>query len=95
MRFSPAHHIAKGAPPTIVFLGDQDKLVPVSVLGEFETAMKNAGARCDTHIYPGAGHGFFNRDPHFTLTLTEADKFLASLGWLEGPPTLQSPGGGH
>jgi len=28
---------------------------------------------------------------HFTLTLIEADKFLASLGWLKGPPTLTPP----
>jgi len=42
--------------------------------------MKNAGVRCDTHVYPQAGHGFFNRNPYFTRTLVEADKFLASLG---------------
>ena len=89
--FSPAHHISTSAPPAIVFLGDQDKLIPVSVLREFEAGMKKAGARCDAHVYPMAGHGFFNRDPHFTLTLIETDKFLASLGWLTGPPTLKKP----
>ena len=68
-----------------------DKLIPVSVLREFEAGMKKAGARCESHIYPKAGHGFFNKDPHFTLTLIEADKFLASLGWLKGPPTLTPP----
>jgi hypothetical protein len=25
------------------------------------------------------------------VTLIEADKFLASLGWLKGPPTLKEP----
>jgi acetyl esterase/lipase len=62
----------------------------VSVLREFESGMKKAGARCDAHVYPMAGHGFFNRDPHFTLTLMEADKFLASLGWINGSPTLET-----
>jgi len=95
MEFSPAHHITKGAPPAIVFLGDQDKLIPVSVLREFESGMKKAGARCDAHVYPMAGHGFFNRDPHFTRTLIEADKFLASLGWIEGLPTLNPPAAGQ
>ena len=94
LEFSPAHHISKDAPPAIVFLGDQDKLIPVSVLRDFEAGMKKAGVRCDAHVYPGAGHGFFNRDTAqvawFTLTLIEADKFLASLGWIEGPPTLKS-----
>jgi acetyl esterase/lipase len=90
--FSPAHHISNDAPPAIVFLGDADKLIPVSVLRDFEAGMKIAGVRCDAHVYPNAGHGFFNREPHFTLTLIEADKFLTSLGWLEGPPRLKPPG---
>lgn len=89
--FSPAHHIGKDTPPTIVFLGDQDNLIPVGVLRDFEKGMKQAGARCDAHVYPKAGHGFFNRDPHFTATLLETDRFLASLGWLQGPPTLKLP----
>lgn len=89
--FSPAHNITKDAPPTTVFLGDSDKLIPVSVLQEFEAEMKKAGVRCDTHVYKDAGHGFFNKDPHFTQTLIEADKFLTSLGWLKGEPTLHTP----
>ena len=89
--FSPAHNITKDAPPTIVFLGDSDNLIPVSVLEEFTAGMKAAGVLCETHVYPQAGHGFFNNDPYFTLTLIEADKFLASLGWLTGAPTLKAP----
>jgi acetyl esterase/lipase len=91
MDYSPAHHVTRAAPPTIVFLGDADKLIPVKVLRDFEAEMKKAGARCDAHVYPGAAHGFFNRDPYFTRTLIETDKFLASLGWLTGPPTIAEP----
>ncbi len=88
--FSPTHHVTKDAPPTIVFLGDKDKLIPVSVLTDFAADMQKAGVRCDAHISPNAPHGFFNHDPHFTLTLIEADKFLASLGWITGEPTLKA-----
>ena len=84
--FSPAHHITKAAPPTCVFLGDADHLIPVSVLRGFEAAMKAAGVRCDAHLYPGAAHGFFNKEPYRSQTLAEADKFLVSLGWLKGGP---------
>lgn len=87
--FSPAHNITKDAPPTIVFLGDADRLIPVQVLTDFQAEMKKAGVRCDAVVYPGAAHGFFNRDPHFSRTLVEADKFLTSLGWLTGEPTLK------
>ena len=86
--FSPAHNINKGAPPTIVFLGDKDELIPVSVVKDYQAKMENAGARCDVHIYPGASHGFFNRPDYYLQTMIEADKFLASLGWITGEPTL-------
>lgn len=86
--FSPAHNITKDAPPMIVFLGDEDKLIPVRVLNEFSEKMKEAGVHCETHIYPGAGHGFFNSSDYYTKTVIAADKFLASLGWIVGEPTL-------
>jgi acetyl esterase/lipase len=87
--FSPAHNLTKEAPPTIVFLGDADKLIPVKVVKDYQAKMKELGARCETHIYPDAGHGFFNNPPHYQQTVIEADKFLASLGWLKGEPTLE------
>ena len=85
MEFSPAHHITKDAPPTIVFLGDSDKLIPVGVVRDFEAGMKAVGVRCEARIYSKAGHGFFNADPAYTQTVDEADKFLTSLGWLGAP----------
>lgn len=92
--FSPAHNVSKAAPPTIIFLGDDDKLIPVATMKSFEADMQAAGVRCELHVYPGVGHGFFNRDPHRTQTLVEVDQFLASLGWLTGPPTLPEPPAG-
>jgi len=90
--FSPAHNITSNAPPTIVFLGSKDPLIPVKTVQEFQVGMKEAGVRCDVFFYEGQVHGFFNRDPWRTRTLIEADKFLASLGWVTGPPTLtESP----
>ena len=88
--FSPAHHVTKAAPPTIVFLGDKDALILVRVLEEFKAKMQAAGVRCETRVFPGAAHGFFNRDadgiPGFTATLADADRFLVSLGWLKAQP---------
>jgi hypothetical protein len=40
--------------------------------------------RCDTRVYDGLPHGFFDKDPYKTTTLIETDRFLASLGWLTG-----------
>lgn len=94
--FSPAHNISKDDPPAIIFLGTQDKLIPVSVVERFKANMEKAGVRCEAKFYEGQGHGFFNpgkggTDEYFYQTLLETDKFLTSLGWLKGEPTLKKP----
>lgn len=91
-QISPMHNIDANTPPTVVFLGTEDKLIPVSTAQRYKTLMTEAGRRCDLHLYDGQPHGFFNyRDganTYYYQTVTETDKFLASLGFLEGPPTL-------
>ncbi len=94
--FSPMNNIDADAPPTIFFLGTEDHLIPVSTAEEYQKRMEAKGVRCDVFIYEGQGHGFFNqgKSPEsFYQTVTEADRFLASLGYLEGEPTLQPPQG--
>jgi acetyl esterase len=89
-KISPYHHVAKGEPPTIVFHGEADTTVPIRTARMFVEAMKKAGNRCELLAYEGQGHGFFNfgRGQLFYDTLRAADEFLASLGYLEGTPTL-------
>lgn len=89
--FSPAHNIRAGAPPVLILSGREDKLVPVATVERFQAAMKQAGVRCDVVLYDKQGHGFFNSEPYLSRTLAEADRFLASMGWLEGPPTRKEP----
>lgn len=89
--FSPAHNITSDDPPAIVFLGRNDTLNGVLVVERFQANMKKVGVRCETRFYDGQAHGFFNNEPWKTVTVIEADKFLASLGWLKGPPTLKEP----
>lgn len=91
--FSPAHNVSRDDPPAILFLGSEDKLIPVATLERFRAAMAAVGVRCDLHVYPGQGHGFFNTKNrrHYLLTVREADRFLQSLGWLQGPPALLAP----
>jgi acetyl esterase/lipase len=94
--FSPAHNISADDPPAIIFLGTQDKLIPVAVVERFKANMEKAGVRCEAIFYEGQGHGFFNpgkggKMQFYYETLLATDKFLASLGWLKGEPTLQKP----
>ena len=84
---SPLHNIRRGAPPTIVFLGTKDQLIPVSTAEKYKSLMAKAGSRCDLHLYENQTHGFFNRgrkNGRYGETLRAMDKFLISLGWLSG-----------
>jgi len=84
--FSPAHNISADDPPSIVFLGSEDKLIPVSTAKRFQQEMKAAGVKSELHVYQGQGHGFFNhgKDENrwYNETVQEMDAFLTSLGWL-------------
>ncbi|VGO12874.1 Carboxylesterase NlhH [Pontiella desulfatans] len=80
--FSPMHNLKKGAPPTIVFLGTKDDLIPVATAQEYKKIMQANGDRCDLHLYPDQAHGFFNK-AKYNETLNETDKFFVSLKWLE------------
>jgi len=83
---SPLHNLSEGMPPTIVFLGDQDNLIPVSTAEKFRDDMRKLGNRSELFVYPGQVHGFFNQGKlgnGYKLTLAEMDRFLVSLGWLK------------
>ena len=80
--FSPLHNIKKGAPPTVIFLGREDKLIPAATAEYYKTVMQKVGSRCELFLYDGAGHGFFNRPEYMKKTLVEADKFLNAIGIL-------------
>jgi acetyl esterase/lipase len=88
--FSPLHNIIEGAPPTLFFLGTHDRLIPVETARYYKMVMEKVGSRCDLFLYEEAGHGFFNfRSPHYySKTVYETDRFLHSLGYLKGEPTI-------
>ncbi len=91
--FSPLHNISVETPPTVVFLGTNDKLIPVETAKKYKSIMEKKGRRCDLHLYEGQPHGFFNERnrEYYTKTVIAMDRFLASLGYLDGEPTLTVP----
>lgn len=88
--FSPLHNIKKGAPPTIFFLGTNDKLIPVATAKYYKMVMEKAKGRCELLLYNGQGHGFFNyrNIEYYKKTVFEADRFLQSLGYLKAKPIV-------
>ena len=86
---SPYDNIIKGAPPTIILTGTEDKIIPVELIENYKKRMESIGSRCDVIFYEGAEHAFFNRGQDFIDTLYESDIFLKSNQYLSGPPTIK------
>jgi acetyl esterase/lipase len=88
---SPANHVDAGDPPTLILIGTKDFLIEGN--RQFAQRMQAAGVRCELDLYESRTHGFFNYgrdgDKDFRATLASADRFLASLGWIEGEPTVE------
>ena len=57
---SPLHRLQRGAPPTLIFHGRSDRLVPIDQSRRFCAAMRDLGGVCDLREIAGAGHAFFN-----------------------------------
>jgi acetyl esterase/lipase len=57
---SPMRHVVPGLPPTLIFHGTEDELVPISQVQRFKQKMKDAGNTCILIEAEGEGHGFFN-----------------------------------
>ena len=92
---SPLHHVDAGDPPTIVFHGKADTTVPHKTAEAFCEAMQKAGNRCELVSYHGRPHGFFNYTRSriaYTSTVWHMDRFLASIGYVEGAPMVGRPG---
>jgi acetyl esterase/lipase len=92
-QLSPAHHVRPGEPPMIIFHGRADTAVPFATAEAFAAKMKTAGNRCELVGFDGQNHGFFNYgfgdNQFFIQTMKRADEFLASLGYLSGPPQVE------
>lgn len=92
LKLSPLHLVQKGAPPTLIFHGDADKVVRIESVRRFDTRCKEIGVACKVVEYEGAGHGFFNhsrfRKPkkdapdYYKLTMQEMIGFLTKHGCL-------------
>lgn len=82
-KISPLHNLDADSPPTIFFLGTQDKLIPVSTGKAYQDKMHALERRCEMHLYQDAKHGFFNKGEPYQDTLAKSLAFLKSLGYIK------------
>jgi acetyl esterase/lipase len=92
LRISPANHVAADSPPTLVLVGSEDFLI--DGVHQLVDKMKAANVRCELDLYEGRQHGFFNQrgkgNADFLKTTESVDRFLTSLGYLEGEPAVEA-----
>lgn len=55
---SPYHRVTNSAPPTILFYGGQDPLIPTSQGVDMHAKLNDLGVTNEFTLYPNAGHGW-------------------------------------
>jgi acetyl esterase/lipase len=84
---SPMSNLDGKGPPMIVFFGTKDWLLRRE--REFCQKALSFGTRCELYTAEGQPHGFFNAPPWLAAVTFQTDRFLMSLGYLTGKPTIQ------
>lgn len=86
---TPNDFLSKSTPPAILFFGTADKLKAGA--DEYLSKAKALGLRAEFWTAKDQPHGFFNRAPWTQVTAQKVDEFLASLGYIPGPPKVVLP----
>lgn len=73
--FSPFHKVTNSAPPTILFYGGQDPLIPNSQGTDLSDKLTTLGVTHSFTIYPNEGHGWVG--PNATDTWNKFKAFVA------------------
>ena len=92
-KLSPLYNVRKNQPPTLVLHGTDDTVILPEQSVQFTEAMKKADNKCELILLPKTTHAFVcanYKAPEEVVVsaIREADKFLISLGFLKGEPTL-------
>lgn len=69
---SPYHQVTNDAPPTILFYGGQDPLIPTSQGVDMEAKLAALGVTHQFTLYPNAGHGWIGIELLDTWTKLKA-----------------------
>ncbi len=94
-RISPMHHVRSDLPPTLLMHGTIDPTTPIVHSRRFARKMLEVGNYCELVELPDRKHAFIlvgysnNDDRTIVDAMRKVDRFLASLGYLEGEPTIE------
>lgn len=57
---SPIYYLGTNLPPTLIFHGDADTLVPLDQSGRFRAEAQKMGCRVEMVVHQGGGHGWWS-----------------------------------
>jgi acetyl esterase/lipase len=86
-KITPNLHLDKGLPPALILFGSADALKKGA--DEYLSRAKELGVTAELYMAEGQPHGFFNRTPWLERTMFRMDEFLASIGYLQGKPSVE------
>lgn len=91
MKLSPARHVTKSWPPTVLFSGTADIELPNAVL--FHDKAKEAGVTFELYVAEGGGHGAARTGPRDLSWLSCAADFFMRAGLIDKGPLHDVPPG--
>lgn len=69
--------------PVLGVFGDQDQIIPLSMVTDFENSLDTLGVENEVYVYEGVGHAFANpSNPNFAPDAT-ADAWAKTLAFLD------------
>lgn len=86
---SPTPHLSKDTPSAILFFGTADALAAHGT--EYASKARELGLTAELWMGAGQGHGFFNDSPWLEVATERMDRFLVSLGYLDGESAVVLP----
>lgn len=70
--------------PLLGLYGENDHGIPAETVQALQATLQKYGVPNEVHIYPGAGHAFFNDSrPHIYDPAAAADAWQRTLAWFE------------
>ena len=76
---SPIYFITAALPPTLIFHGDADKLVPLQQSETFVQRATEAGATAKVVTHPGGAHGWAGMDKDMAVMADWFDEHLRGV----------------
>lgn len=83
---NPCRYIGKHLPPTIIFHGTEDRVIPFEPVVKFVKAVKKKNNVVELCLFTGLCHSFYNFNVNpdgFDTVLGEIDRFLVGQGFLQ------------